>query len=439
MKRFFKRAGFTMLTTALCSLTLATAPLPFDVGSIGLPPIALTAHAAGTATLDEENGVLTLSGNVVKSEVRAFANDDRVKYVVAQEGTVFPEDCSELFKDFKHVELMNLKNANTSNVKDMNHMFSYCEALLALDFEGFDTSNVTDMSGMVSYCTNLQNLHHIGELNTSKVTNMQYMFTHCDNLMAIDLDGFDTSKVYSMKGMFSWCGDLLYVGLESFDTSNVSDMTYMFIECSSLKSLNLGSFSGSDSNNLTMEMFKNCKELTTIYVSGLWNSDTIFNSSYMFSGCEKLVGGNGTTYNSKKHDCEYARVDTAGKPGYFTYGTPYCTFNPVTGVLTLQGKVNTDFRTDFLKVYSDYSGVKKIVAQEGTALPENCTDLFNGFSKAVEIDLHNADTSGVTSMRRMFEGCSSCKTFDLTGWNTGKVKDMSGMFYQCAALTNNYL
>lgn len=87
MKNHLKRNMLTLLTMTMFLLALAQAPLPFDTGSFGLPDIALTARAAGTATFDEENRVLYLSGNVVKADMRAFANNDNVKYVIAIDKT----------------------------------------------------------------------------------------------------------------------------------------------------------------------------------------------------------------------------------------------------------------------------------------------------------------------------------------------------------------
>lgn len=68
-------------------------------------------------------------------------------------------------------------------------------------------------------------------------------------------------------------------------------------------------------------MFMNCNSLKTIYVGDDWNTEKVENSLYMFWNCTQLVGGAGTTYNSGKHDKEYARIDggpTSTTPGYFT-------------------------------------------------------------------------------------------------------------------------
>lgn len=41
----------------------------------------------------------------------------------------------------------------------------------------------------------------------------------------------------------------------------------------------------------------------------------------MFTSATKLVGGNGTKFNSSYEDATYARIDKEGEPGYFTLKT----------------------------------------------------------------------------------------------------------------------
>jgi len=89
-------------------------------------------------------------------------------------------------------------DANTSNVTDMKEMFYYCTLLTSVPL--FDTSNVTDMYGM---------------------------FFQCWSLTSAPL--FDTSNVTNMYCMFDGCSVLTNVPL--FDTSNVTNIGYMFYEC----------------------------------------------------------------------------------------------------------------------------------------------------------------------------------------------------------------
>ena len=67
-------------------------------------------------------------------------------------------------------------------------------------------------------------------------------------------------------------------------------------------------------------MFSNCSNLSTIYVSELWNISNVEESGDMFYRCSRLVGGAGTTYDENHTDGQYARVDGGpDNPGYFTY------------------------------------------------------------------------------------------------------------------------
>ena len=78
--------------------------------------------AAGTVTLDETTGTLTLSGAVKLADVTPYAKNDAVKKVVAAEGTVLPEYSGRMFENFK-AESIDLSKADTSAVKTMNMMF----------------------------------------------------------------------------------------------------------------------------------------------------------------------------------------------------------------------------------------------------------------------------------------------------------------------------
>ena len=68
-------------------------------------------------------------------------------------------------------------------------------------------------------------------------------------------------------------------------------------------------------------MFCYSPELTTIYVSNLWSTAGLTDStSIMFRGCSKLVGGAGTACDRENNiDATYARIDGGtSAPGYFT-------------------------------------------------------------------------------------------------------------------------
>ena len=105
--------------------------------------------------------------------------------------------------------LVEVIDANTEGVTNMNEMFSNCLLLTTVSL--FDTSNVTYMYRMFDSCFSLTT---IPLFNTSKVTNMYMMFNYCSSLSSIPL--FDTSKVTDMSLMFYDCTNVQNGALELY-------------------------------------------------------------------------------------------------------------------------------------------------------------------------------------------------------------------------------
>ena len=240
-------------------------------------------------------------------------------YIVSEALIFAPVDCGGMFDNFKNLMQINfnnnfntsnvinmnymfsgciplvnldLSNFNTSNVKRMNNMFNKCSSLTSLDFSSFNTSKVTNMDGMFYGCSSLTSLD-LSNFNTSNVTSMFLMFYNCEKLKTLNLSSFDTSKVTSMKSMFFKCSSLANLDLGNFNTSNVTDMSYMFSGCSSLTSLDLSSFNTLKVTGMS-GMFFSCSSLATLDLSSFNTSNVINFNEYsnsnggIFSGCSKL-------------------------------------------------------------------------------------------------------------------------------------------------------
>ena len=176
-----------------------------------------------TCYFDEASSTLHLRGNVRKSDVRKYSNNYSnydTRHVIAEEGAVLPADCDSLFHYYENVESIDLSNADSPNVTNMNHMFNYCSAL-------------TDLT--------------LGEsFNTAKVTEMEYMFSNCQKLTSIDLSRFDTSEVTDMSNMSENCENLTSLDLTSFLAESLtkdqetgsSGNLWMFSNSSSLAKIN---------------------------------------------------------------------------------------------------------------------------------------------------------------------------------------------------------
>ena len=285
-------------------ITSAAIAFAFSCGAVSTPSVGIflfgKTHVAnaygdifeeddyGTAIYNSRTGILTLKGNVVKTDVMKYRYDmtpdcpyKDLKKVVCDKGTVFPADCSYLFQSFAAKE-MDLSNADTSHVTNMSWMFAGCDSLESLDLRSFDTSNVTDMSWMFDCDAKSFNL---SSFDTSNVTNMSCMFIDCE-ARTLDLSNFDTSNVTDMSGMFCMCFSLASLDIHSFNTSNVTNMHSMFSWCSDLESLDLSNF---DTKNVTdmSSMFEECYtksiDLSSFDTSKVTNMRSMFYQSHIES------------------------------------------------------------------------------------------------------------------------------------------------------------
>ena len=218
---------------------------------------------------------------------------------------------SGMFLGCNALQKLNVSNFNTSNVINMGHMFQECSSLIDLDISNFNTSKVTNMSCMFMNCSSLTALD-LSNFNISKVTNMSNMFGGCSSLTNLDLSNFNTSNVITMNSMFSDCSSLVNLNLSSFNTSNVTDMSGMFFNCKLITSLDLSSFNTSKVTSMSQMFFLSSK-LKTIYVSNLWNTSNVTNSTNMFRSCTSLSGA--IPFDSSKTDVSMANYTT----GYLTY------------------------------------------------------------------------------------------------------------------------
>ena len=307
---------------------------------------------------------------------------DKTAYYYAEPEKVYlNEDSSKMFlpdydaQKIKNILELDLSNFDTSNVTNMQSMFSGMSNLTTLDLSNFNTSKVTNMAAMFYTTSNLTTLNlssfntsqvtnmrhmfygmpnltslNLSNFDTSQVTDMQYMFYGMSNLTTLDLSNFDTSKVTNMKAMFDSMSSLTTLNLSNFDTSKVTDMSYMFSGMSNLTTLNLSNFDTSQATNM-LYMFYDMRNLTSldlsnfntskvtvmsamfalpdeyapndklekIYVNNDFNTAKLMYFSGMFRNRKKLRGENGSFLTDPSTaDKTWLRVDRPGVQGYFT-------------------------------------------------------------------------------------------------------------------------
>ncbi len=146
-------------------------------------------------------------------------------------------------------------------------------------------------------CTTLRTIHNIKNLRTDNTDDLTRMFYGCGALTTLDLSHFKTANVVSTNNMFQNCTSLTVLDFSNLNLHSLATAT---------------------------NMFRACGELTTIYVA---NENHLISEDAtglnMFNGCNKLVGGNGTTISSLGYiDILGLHIDVPGTPGYLTQTSP---------------------------------------------------------------------------------------------------------------------
>ena len=229
---------------------------------------------------------------------------DKTAYYYAEPEKVYlNEDSSKMFlpdydaQKIKNILELDLSNFDTSNVTNMQSMFSGMSNLTTLDLSNFNTSKVTNMAAMFYTTSNLTTLN-LSSFNTSQVTNMRHMFFGMSNLTSLNLSNFDTSKVKRMDFMFSYMYSLTTLNLSNFDTSNVTNMGEMFRNMYNLTSLNLSGFNTSQVTNMD-RMFFSIRSLTTLDLSS-FDTSQVTNMGYMFYDMRNLTSLDLSNFNTSK-------------------------------------------------------------------------------------------------------------------------------------------
>lgn len=355
-----------------------------------------TLHLAGNVTTDAINQALTKAG-VSKSNITA---------VVADEQAIMPESCYQMFYEYTALKSVDLKNADTTAIKNMQQMFSYCTNLIEVDMSTFNATNVEDMRRMFSSCKSLTTLKTSNKFKAPVVT---FMFSGCESLTSLDLSSFDI-QLTSMDSMFYNCDNLTTLDISNFNTRSAGYPERTFYGCSSLRTIKIGS-----NTRITSSMYLE----NTLSDNSKWHDE---NNNELPSG---KVGGIDCVDYTPTAACTISRE--ANKNLCYIDGT----------VLHLAGYVSN---TKISKVLEEKNMEKRditaITADEGTVLPQYCRDLFSVFVEVTSIDLKNADSSTVVNMSNMFSTCTKLTTVDLSDFDTSNVINMQNMFGKCSSLVS---
>ena len=150
------------------------------------------------------------------------------------------------------------KDFDTSNVIDMESLFSKSRGLIELNIDYFNTNNVISIESMFESCEVLKNIN-LSNFNTHKLINMDYVFVSCYSLTKLDLSSLDTSNVRTMEFLMDYCKSLKELNLNNLNTDNVISFYAAFQNLFSLESLDMSSLNMENACNIVFLLYGNEK------------------------------------------------------------------------------------------------------------------------------------------------------------------------------------
>lgn len=238
--------------------------------------------------------------------------------------------------------------------------------------------------------------------------------------------------------------------LSKMDTSHTINMSEMFYGVKSCKVLDISNFSR-DSLVHADDMFTGCENLTTIYVDKSFDLRDM-GGVKMFSNCNNLVGGCGTSFAEYGNvTSDFAVWDDIDQEGYFTEN---CEFfwgveqtGPSSGYLYISSEKSAKTPNKAKnRPYDEDNPAPWIAEAEHISMVSVLNEvsfkymdgLFEGLSRAETFDLSKIDTSKVKTMDRLFKGCSSVENLYINYFVNGGITSANEMFAGCTSLKSIY-
>ena len=130
---------------------------------------------------------------------------------------------------------IDLTDIDISGLNDLSYILGILNHVEVIDISGWDTSNVIDMNFMFSQCKKLKKIIGIENLDVSKLEYANYMFYGCENLVELDLTNWNPKLLQKTRYMFYGCLNLKIIkNIENWQLPNMKEVKYMFSGCTKL-------------------------------------------------------------------------------------------------------------------------------------------------------------------------------------------------------------
>ncbi|MDO4869713.1 MAG: BspA family leucine-rich repeat surface protein [Bacillota bacterium] len=359
------------------------------------------------------------------------------------EGNPKPHSTAYWFGQCYWLTDVDLSGLDTSQCTDMSDMFYLNQSLETIQFgDSFDTSKVKDMSGMFTWCEKL-NYDSIAaaRFDTSSCENMAGMFAGCKEFTTVDLSVFDTSKCENMANMFSQCDKLIEMDLSKNDLSSCKDMSGFFTQSEefSLRTIKVGKTYQSGDIEFPYNYYAAEQGVWVNTKTGkaFWGSASIpagagtyeyvvggparYHAFWALSGSEENGYDLIIAPNKIQGDFAYSgEFNTAANPKAWE---KECSQDKIISVTFKTGPKKTKVRYPNLSIY--------YFMDDGYDQDYYTRGLFEGYSSLRSADLSGLNTTECTSAEYLFFRCSSLHSINLKGVDFTNLRNAFEMFGDC--------
>ena len=394
-------------------------------------------------------------------------------------------ECGGMFRKLSNVNHIDITKFDTSNVTNMDCMFSEVGYendninsvggnSADIDLSHLDTKKVESMEGMF-WKSGLTSID-LSSFRTPalKTINKIFLENHEPILQSVNVDNWDTSKVEWMEDAFRATGNLEHLtdlshvtfslDLKHWDTTSLKSTRNMFRHCMFIKTLdisnwNVTNMAGSDTTNLPRRdmygMFFYARSIENCDLSN-WCVSHI--SSVLPSWSELAPFANDpSNLPAWGENCSEVPTPTPSPSVTLDSGSQ----GPIGDGHTFSTKADLQTAVDAWDANStsaeaEYGNINNW----NVSAIEDMSYLFSSKSNITTLDLSGWDTSNVTNMNRMFNthnltsltfgdnfntsnvtnmnGMFHCpvQSLDVSNFVTSSVEDMSNMFSHCSSLTS---
>ncbi|RKS25046.1 putative secreted protein (Por secretion system target) [Flavobacterium endophyticum] len=283
--------------------------------------------------------------------------------------------------------------------------------------------------------TKIKNITQWGTIAWSSFSNAFYGCTTL-NITATDVPLL--AGVTSMSHMFQFCTALNGpANIGSWNTASVTDMSYLF-SGASLFNQNIGGWNTAAVTNMS-NMLANATAFNQPI--GSWNTGALMTMDYLFYAARAFNQpiGNWNTANVTNMDSAFSQASAFNQNiGSWNTGAVTTMRSMFTGATAFNqpiGSWNTGAVTTLSGMFNEATAFNQNIGSWNTAAVTDMSTLFSG-ATAFNQNIGGWNVSAVTNMNAMFRQAAAFNQ-NISGWNVSSVINMLNLFLQATSFNQD--